>query len=265
LSTTKEILMNGRHRLVTVLVSGVILCSQGVASIGATLSLDTGNSLELQPGGSGTFTFSATTGAEEIDDFVFWAIGFQVVPSGSVSGTLSIGVPPGALPITSPVGTEFNGALTNPLVNPILNEVTGFDFAQPKVSTLSSSGVINGLTTYVGMAGTATDDIPLLSPTTTYGVGSVSFSASADAQGSWTVYAVQQQGGSLKTYWIDAFNQDRPFENIPFASGGNYAIPIGTISVVPEPSGLVLAASAILAAAGFEWRRTRRNVVMLEA
>jgi len=256
--------MNGSHRITAAVTGCFLLLAQTIAASASTLSLDTGKALELQPGGSGVFTFTATTGAQDIEDFVFWAIGFQVVPTGSVAGTLSLGVPPGALPITSPVGTDFD-ALTNPVVNPILNDVTGFDFAQPKMLTLASSGTINGLTNFIGMGATAVDDIPLLSANTQYGVGSVSFSASADAQGSWTVFAVQQQGGSLKTYWIDEFNQDRPFENIPFASGGNYAIPIGTISVVPEPSSLVLAASAVVAAAGFGWRRRRRNLVMLEA
>jgi len=256
--------MHVRQSCTTFLASSLLVLGQIMHASGGTLSLDIGKNVELQPAGSGTFTFSATTGNEAPEDFIAWSIAFQVVPSGSVTGSLSVGVPPNALPITSSVGTEFSGSLTNPVVNPILNDTSGADLSQPRMYLLGSSAVINSLTTYIGMGGTITEDYPTLSPTTSYGIASVGFSVSGGVPGdTWTVYAVQQQGSTLlKTYWIGD-NGDEPFQNIPFASGGNYAIAVGSISVVPEPSTLLLAGPAIIAG-GWYLSRKRRSLAAVQ-
>lgn len=256
--------MTGRHRLHAAVMAALVFLAQAATAAGGTLSLDTGRSLALQQGSWGVFNFTATTGAEPFNSlFLAWNISFQVVPTGAVSGTLLIGSGTAALPITSEVGTLFDGALIDPLTapptNPVFTPATGYDASQPSVNTLANSAVINGLTTYVGMAATAVDDYASLASATSYTLASVSFTASGDAEGSWAVYAVQQQGAVLKTYWFDENLADMAFANMPFDRGGNYAVQIGTITVapVPEPSGLMLGGSALVAAGWFGWRRSR--------
>jgi hypothetical protein len=237
--------MNGRKKIASFLAGSLLLLGQMMLASAGTLTLDTGISLQLSENGSGAFPFSVTSGATPlVDEFATWVVSFQVIPNGLVSGTLSIGSGAGAKPIDSPFPTEFQG-LTLAANNSIFTPATGSSFAQPSVQILASSGTINGLGTYIGMSADAVDDYPVIAANTSYGLGDLTFSVVGGTPGdSWTVYAIQQQGANLRSYWFDDLGNDRPYENIPFTSGGNYSIPLGTISVVPEPSSLVLAGSA---------------------
>lgn len=213
-----------------------------------TLTVDTGKSLELQPGGTGLFTFSATNDAGAIsEDFLGWTMGFQVLPSGVTSGSLTVG--------------ELFNAATNPAVLGVEVEIT-----QPnQIFVLANSGTINGSTGFRSMTINSLDTLATLQGSTSYNLGDLTFTASPDAAGTWNVYAVQQADPFAKTYWTDAALADGQFGNLP-QSGGNSSVLVGTISVnaVPEPSSLMLAASAIVASGWFGWR-SRRQPAVVEA
>lgn len=207
-----------------------------------TLTLDTGKSVSLSPGGSGSFTFSATNDAGAItENFLAWTIGVQILPAGVNVGSLTV------------------GALSQPGTAPLpAGEV---DLTQPSLSTLASGATINGSTQYYLTNASATEFLSTVDSNSSYNLGTLSLTASGDAQGTWNVYAVQQGGSFYKSYWTDAGQTDVDFGNLPRGSGGsNTSILLGTVSVVPvpEPGALALAGTAL---AGVAWavRRNRRK------
>jgi len=240
--------MNGRKSVIAFLVSSVLLLGQMMPASATTLSLDTGKSLVLQSGETGLFTFSFTnTGDTITEDFLGWTIGLQFLPAGTTTGSLTL-----------------NG-FSQPV--PALNPMPAGEFAadQPEEFSLTNSGVINGTTQYWNSFMQATDQFQTVLAGQTYGLASFSFTASVEAEGVWNVYAVQQQS-QTRTFWLDGSFGEVMFSNLPSAGQGNYAMTIGTITVnpVPEPSGLMLAGSAIVAAGWFGWR-SRRNPMVVEA
>lgn len=208
-----------------------------------TISLDTGKSLSVSPGASGTFTFSATNDAGAItSDFLGWTMGIQLLPSGTTVGTMTI------------------GALAQSLTNPMPTGVV--DISQPALQTLALSGTINGLTEYylIGMA--ATEVLGSLSGNTSYNLGDLTVNASANAQGTWNVYAVQQGGSFYKTYWTNSTLTDVDFGNLVRGpQGTNNSILIGTVTAVPEPSTIALLGMSMAIAGWYAWR-TRRKVTV---
>jgi hypothetical protein len=236
-----------RPRIIPALVAGLLSLSALIAPVSATtLTLDTGKSLQLQPGSSDNFTFSATNDEGAITNLLGWAIGFQVVPIGTPTGSLTVGL------------------LTKPAVDPMpAGEV---DFGQPALGILANSATENGSPNFWGIAAAALDDIQVVDSSTSYNLGSVNFtlSANATAGDSWGIYAVQQPSTFIKSYWSDdAFNPIGfgNWETLPNPVG---SVQIGTISAVPEPGSLVLAGSA-LAAAGWYGARKRRTLAAVEA
>jgi hypothetical protein len=244
--TQRSLIMYGRHSFTAFLASSLLLLGHMIPVSASTLSLDTGKSLVLQPGETGFFTFSFTNNGPEITEgYIGWNMGVQFIPDAGATGTLTI------------------GEVTQPSVNPM--PAGTFDKLDPSFATLASGAEINGLTTYYNSSITANDVIQTLAANTQYNAGSYEFTASPDASGTWTVYAVQQQGTLLlKTYWFDQDLSDVAYTNFPFMTGGNYALALGTISVVPEPSSFVLAGSAI-AMLGWYAARKRRTVAVMQA
>jgi hypothetical protein len=227
-------------RLVTAIVAvgsaHAVFLDRGEA---ATLTLDTGKSASLLPGGTGSFTFSATNDAGAIDEnFLAWVIGVQILPAGGNVGSLTI------------------GALTQPGTAPLpAGEVEASNFQ----ATLASGASINGSTTYQLLSLAATEFLNTAASNSTYNLGTLSLTASGDAQGTWNVYAVQQGGNFYKTHWTDGGFEDIDFGNFPRgSSGSNTSLLLGIVSVVPEPGTLALAGSAL---AGVAWvaRRIRRR------
>lgn len=238
--------MHGRQ-LFPAFVAGFFLLLASIAPASATtLTLGTSTSLSLQPGETGNFTFSATNDAGAITNFLGWAIGFQMVPVDSPTGSLTVGF------------------LTQPVVAPM--PPGGIDFTQPNLVTLGSNAVINGQTQFWSIGASANDDVQTVNSLATYNLGSVAFTASLDATpgSTWQIHAVQQAGSFIKSYWTDDNFADAVFGNWPSAPVGNTSVQIGTISVVPEPSSLMLAASAIMGAGWYGWR-SRRNPLVVEA
>jgi hypothetical protein len=73
-------------------------------------------------------------------------------------------------------------------------------------------------------------------------LGVLQFVASANAAGTWTLYAVNDAFG--RSYWTDAVGGETAFDQLAATNGT--AVAIGTVSIVPEPSAVALATGAIV-------------------
>lgn len=217
----------------------VVLMAAAIAVVAATeasattLNLDTGKAVSIAPGTTGSITFSVTNvDSVSEPDFIDWQLGVQIIPTGGNVGTISFGtlgpaasdqVPGGSLSITQPT----DASLTNP---------------------------INGTRDYKRLYIETTDAPSTLLPGNSYNLGTLSLSASADAAGSWDVYAVQENS-TKRSYWETQTVFQQSFGNL-LTGGGDVALRIGTITVVPEPStaGMLVVA---LGAAGLVVRNRR--------
>ena len=219
-------------------LAALVLGLHVVPASATTLSLDTGKSLSLQPSTTGSMTFSFTNNAGSITDFLSWTLGIQVLPSGSASGTLTLGTL--SIPVVNPMPTSF------------------VDGTQPTLATLANSGTINNSTQYyqISIQGPGTETIL---GNTSYNMGTLGFTASGAAAGTWNVYAVQQAGVFAESYWFNDSITDTDFGNLP-RGAGNSSILLGTVTVsaVPEPGSLAAAAVTGGIAACCAWRRRRK-------
>lgn len=226
-----------RHRAAWLIAALVAVMLVGPA-VATTITLDTGKSATINQGATGTFSLSATNDAGAItDNFLGWTLGIQVLPA---SGTN--------------VGTMTPVSLTQPLSNPM--PVGTLDVINPLLSTLALSATINGSTQYFLTAAATTDTLGTLAGSTTYNLGNLGITASANAAGTWNVYAVQQSGANYRSYWTDGSANDVQFGNLP--NTGNSSILIGTVTAVPEPSTVVLLGMSLASAGWYAWR-TRRS------
>jgi len=221
-------------------LAALVLGLHVVPASATTLSLDTGKSLTLQPSTTGSMTFSFTNNAGAItDNFLAWTLGIQVLPAGSVSGTLTL------------------GTLTQPVTNPM--PIGTYDSTQPTLLTLGGSGTINGSTNYYQINLTTTEALGTVLGNTSYNMGTLGFTASGAAAGTWNIYAVQQNAPFYESYWTDGSLTDTDFGNLP-RGAGNSSILLGTVTVsaVPEPGSLAAAAVTGGIAACCAWRRRRK-------
>ena len=83
------------------------------------------------------------------------------------------------------------------------------------------------------------------------------FLASSNASGLFGIYALE---GAALTQWTDSNLNTQFFTNVPDGTG---MVLIGEVSVVPEPSALVLAGTAMLFGLGVTLRRRRVGVCSL--
>jgi hypothetical protein len=219
-------------------VAALVFGLQTIPASATTLSLDTGKSLVLNPGTSGSMTFSFTNNPGDINDnFLAYTLGIQVLPAGVVSGTVTL------------------GTLTQPVTNPM--PIGTLDFTQPTLATLKSSGTINGTTNFYNINAATTTALGTVLGSTSYNLGTLGFTASGGAAGTWNVYVIQQGGADFQSYWTDGSILDSDFGNLP-RGAGNSSLLVGTITAVPEPGSLAVAGVAGMMAMGCVWGRRRK-------
>ncbi len=208
------------------LIATVALGSHALPVEATTLSLDAGKSLTLSPGTTGYVTLTFTNNPDDItSNFLSWTLGIQVLPSGTVSGTVT----PSGL-VQSTVNSMPFGAFP--------------DTIQPTLLTLASSASINGSTTFYQIGMQTTVALGTVLSGNTYNMGNVGFSASGSAAGTWNIYAVQQGGANYQSFWTNGSLVDTDFGNLP-RGAGNSSVLLGTITVVPEPGSMALAAAGL--------------------
>ncbi len=204
-------------------VAAVVICLSAGPAQATTIYLDTSKLLNLSQGASGNMTFSFTNDDGDItSNFLAWTLGLQVLPSGSVSGNITL------------------GTLSQSVFNPM--PIGAFpDTIQPTLLTLAGGATINGSTRFYQIGMQTTVALGTLLSSTSYEMGTLGFTASAGALGTWNVYAVQQGGSSYQSFWTNGALTDTDFGNLP-RGAGNSSLLLGTITVVPEPGSLALAA-----------------------
>jgi len=246
--------MNGLLARLTPLAA-VFLLLFGVRDVSAaTLSLETGKFLELQPGGSGSLTLSLSNDAGNVTNFNGWVVGIQFLPTLGSTGSIAL------------------TSLTQPAVNPAVTNNPGNPFIDPGVELFDSEGdplFVNGsdLFTSVSITSGLPSNTQVLSGSTSYNLGTLTFSASGDAQGTWNLFAINpNELDGQKSWWYTNGLNTVSYGNLTMPGAGSPAnsLQLGTISVVPEPGGVVLAGSAVAAAGWYSWR-SRRRVAVVEA
>lgn len=226
------------------LACGLVLFASLPAFAQSIIDLDTGISETVEPGGSGSFTFTMTNVGTSAapDNFIGWVLGIQLVPRVGNTGSLTVG--------------SLSGGAINPMPTGSL------DITQPVLSTLGSSAVLNGSNQYYFMGINTLDTLGTLAVGQTYEMGSLGLTASGDASGTWDVYTVQQNSPLFKTYFFDGTAFEQPFGNMPWVGGGNYSLKLGEVAAVPEPSTLAMLGLAGFGAGGYAWRRRGRRLAV---
>lgn len=203
-------------------LTGLVLALHAAATLAMPINLDTGISLDVEPGTTGTTTLSATNfnDGTPVTNWNAWNAALQLLPNPGAVGTMTISG--NLLPTT-------NGSLTD-----------------PDAGTFNPNGVLsgtgsNGATAFtaIGFANNGPDVTTWIAGQS-YNLANLTFTASGDAQGTWTLYAVNQ--GSTISNWFDDFGNPTTFGNTPSTAGSS--LTLGTITAVPEPASLTLALAA---------------------
>ncbi len=205
--------------------------------IATPINIDTGKALSMGPAASSVLQLSATNAnaGTSVTNFNGWTLGLQLLPQVGATGTLTM---------TGITNAATNGALTNPDVPTFIN------------ATLNTA--TNGTTAYKYVGISNVDNT-----TTTFTLGqslnlaNLAISSSAGASGNWNLYAVNQSPS--QSAWLDVTGQGIDYGNLPATNGTS--VLVGSVSVVPEPQGIVMAGS-VIAAGCCAWRARRRSKVV---
>jgi hypothetical protein len=230
----------------TVLTAVTMSCLSAWA---APINLNPNLALSVNPGSTGLWTLSATNqdNGAAANGWKAFAVAMQIIPDPGATGTVTL------------------QSFINPVDNPSIPagsagpaSVSSGVFPQPINGTTSFTSIILGY-----------NDANFTSWPSgqTHNMATITWSASPDASGSWRVYASNPEDNFIdlpQTTWNLPNANDVYFGNVPFVSGTTSTLQLGTISAVPEPSSLMLAASAIVAASWYGWR-SRRNPLVVEA
>jgi hypothetical protein len=218
-------------------VSALAMSSGLPRSASATpiLNLVTTGSLAMTQGNTGTLGITVTNTGTSPIDLAGMTIGLQLVPDGAVTGSLDL--------------SDFL-ATDTPWTNPT---------TVPPVLELLTLGQLNDSSNYflMSISGNYT-----LAASGTAVLGTVQFTASGDAVGTWQLWAVNE--------WPDegfpiSFVDDDQFETFQFTDLSRdegdplgVTLQIGTITVaVPEPSTWALLSVGGILAGGMRLARRR--------
>ena len=202
--------------------AALVLALHTAAALATPINLDTGISLDVDPGTTGTATLSAKNfnNGTPVTNWNAWTVALQLLPEPGATGTMTI--------------------------SSILLPLTDDSLSDPDAGTFDPNGVLsgtgsNGTTTYtaIGFANNSSADTNWSSGQA-YNLADLTFTASGDAQGTWTLYAVNQ--ASTVTNWFDDLGNPTTFGNTPASAGSSLVL--GTITAVPEPGSLTLALAA---------------------
>ena len=212
----------------------------------ATVNIDTGKSLSMQPGESGSIALSFTNGGSESSFMTSYTLALMFVRT-SGDGTLTF--------------DQWTGPASDPLLSDPDAEYTPLD--QPEAQQLLAPVIISGTaySNYFSVQGANGngDDDPLAAGITK-NVGVVNLLAGSEP-GTWNVYVVNQEpeAGGLPVSFLQLSNLDVfGFGNLVAEDGAHLLI--GSVVVVPEPSSIALVGCGGLAlVASWCRRRTARR------
>ena len=228
-------------RRLTAFVALGALCAPALAT---PINLNTDLALSVNPGSSGVWTLSATNqnNGTIANGWNAFAVAFQVVPDAGATGTVTL------------------QSFVNPAANPSIPSASA---GQPFVGQGTFPQPINGTTDFTSIVlGYSGSSFTTWASGQTYNLATITFSASADASGTWRVYASNPEDNFTdfpQTTWNLPNTNDNFFGNVPFVSGQTSTVQLGTISAVPEPRALTLAGSAAALIGGYSFRRSRRT------
>lgn len=224
--------------LVVVPCLAVCCCTAWGAAI---VNIDTGKSLSMQPGESGSIALSFTNVGSESSFMTSYTLALMFVQTGG-AGTLTFDL--------------WTGPASNPLLSDPDAEYTPFD--QPEPFQLLAPVVISGTEyfDFFNVQGTNTDgfDDPLAAGTTK-NVGVVNLSAGFEP-GAWDVYVVNEapEVGGLPVSFLQLSDLEVfGFGNLAELDGAHLLI--GSVTVVPEPSSIALVGCGGIALVASWWRR----------
>lgn len=213
------------------------------AAIATPINLVVGGSWIVSPGTTGTITLSAVNvnNGTSVSTFNGWAVGVQLLPSVGATGSATFG--------------EF---AYSPVSNPSLLDADPSTDMTP--STLDT--ITNGTLDYFLLAlGNNSALSTTWSSGQSYNLISVPVTMSANASGTWTLYAVSNQYGI--SGWTTPTGSFNTWGNLVDQEASSLTLgTLMTMAPVPEPETLALVsmAAATLGGMGLFRRRRRRTV-----
>jgi len=220
---------------------GIMACSTA-ATVEAGLVLQSGTgALQFSQGSSGSLDLVINnTGSSSAFVNSFWA-GVQLVADNGVTGSLSL----------------FSA--TAPLTGSLLSDDPAYAIAS---NTLTGATSVGG-TDYIQVLGSNNTNFEnSLSAAAIANLAALTFTATGDALGTWTLYGVNQSGSSV-SFVANGHGDQTDFDNLPAADDTTVALATITIvaASVPEidPGTGSLAFTLVAAALGLAEARLRRS------
>lgn len=230
-------------RAVCLAVVGHFAAAAPVVDIATNLALD------LSPGQSGSMTMSVQNNGDATADVNFYQFAVMLIPtSGTGTLTLDSWAPPASNPLVGDP-TEYTPTetpTTQDLISPVTIEGTDYYAYYP-----------------LQAANTDATNWPL-GVDVSKNVGTMTFTAGPaedNTVSTWDVYVVSQSYESPAfppTFFANAALAPSDFGNLLAVDGGLLKIGTVTVTAVPEPGSLTLAAVGAAFAAGAVIRRRRR-------
>jgi len=228
-----------RHSLPA--IAAVLLGLACGAAEATPLALTTGLSVSMASGTTGLLTLSATNlvgGTGDITTFNGFGLALQLIPQAGASGTVQF---------ADFFAPATNGILPDP------------DVPQFELNGITNMSPVNGSSVATSVALLMSETAPSPEATVPQGVlknlGTLQFISTSNAVGTWTLYAVNDAFG--RSYWTNAVADETTFDQLAAANGT--ALPLGTVSIVPEPSIVVFAAGAVMMLAASRHRNARNR------